>query len=150
MEIHLKMASLKFETLSFQDNEDRIVVTLLNLFTVSIRHEEFRKLGKFMIEDKHTITFTGLNVEKARFRLFGLLEKYFDQLTNKLTGNRATYIHRNLGIPLIGNVAFGIVYRESSIIEIKPMTSCNLDCVYCSISEGLSSGRINKFNQIRR
>ena len=40
---------------------------------------------------------------------------------------------------MIGNVAFGIVYRNSSIIEIKPVTSCNLDCVYCSISEGLSS-----------
>jgi hypothetical protein len=56
-----------------------------------------------------------------------------------LTQNRVTYVHANSGIPLIGNVAFGIVYRNSSIVEIKPVTSCNLDCVYCSISEGLTS-----------
>ena len=68
-----------------------------------------------------------------------LLEKYFGSLTNILTGIKVTYIHRNSEIPLLGNVAFGIVHRGSSIIEIKPVTSCNLDCVYCSISEGLSS-----------
>ena len=73
-----------------------------------------------------------------------MFSKALDSLKTSLTGNKATYLHRNSGIPLFGNVAFGIVYRESSIIEIKPMNGCNLDCVYCSISEGLSS-RKNDF-----
>tara|TARA_Y100000310_G_scaffold306362_1_gene347440 strand:+ start:6794 stop:7927 length:1134 start_codon:yes stop_codon:yes gene_type:complete len=97
---------------------------------------EVEKIGKFELVDMNTIEF---GYEKARFKFAGLLEKYFKQLKNKLTGNKVTYVHRNSGIPLIGNVAFGIVHRGSSIIEIKPVTSCNLDCVYCSISEGLSS-----------
>ncbi|MEK6905300.1 MAG: radical SAM protein, partial [Nanoarchaeota archaeon] len=87
----------------------------------------------------HTIEFKKIDQKKAGKRFSFLLAKYFDQLKHKLTGNPVTYIHKYSGIPLIGNVAFGIVYRNSSIIEIKPVTSCNLDCIYCSISEGLSS-----------
>ncbi len=132
------MALLNFETLTFFEQDDLITVTLLNLFKFYINKEEFAKLGDFNLIN-NGIEFKNLDEQKALFRLSGLLEKYFDNLTNKLTGNQTTYIHRNSGIPLIGNVAFGIVYRDSSIIEIKPITSCNLNCVYCSISEGLSS-----------
>jgi len=124
---------LKFETLSFRESEDYLEITLLKLFVTKVLKE---KLPEFSLPDIHTIEFVN---RKAEDRFLMGLDKYFENLTNKLTGNRVTYIHRNSGIPLIGNVAFGIVHRGSSIIEIKPVTSCNLDCVYCSISEGLSS-----------
>ncbi|PIN74125.1 hypothetical protein COV20_00735 [Candidatus Woesearchaeota archaeon CG10_big_fil_rev_8_21_14_0_10_45_16] len=128
-----------FETLSFRKTEKELVVTLLKLFTAKMPLEEVEAIAPFEVPDPHTINFKKIDVEKAETRFSFLLDKYFEHLTNKLTGNPVTYIHRNSGIPLIGNVAFGIVYRNSSIIEIKPVTSCNLDCVYCSISEGLSS-----------
>lgn len=124
---------MKFETLSFRESEDYLEITLLKLFVTKVLKE---KLPEFSLPDIHTIEFVN---RKAEDRFLMGLDKYFENLTNKLTGNRVTYIHRNSGIPLIGNVAFGIVHRGSSIIEIKPVTSCNLDCVYCSISEGLSS-----------
>ena len=133
------MVILSFETLSFAENNDFVTVTLLNLFITKIPKEDFEKISPFSINNAHSINFENIDDEKASFRFGNLLNKYFEHLTNKLTGNKATYIHRNSGIPLIGNVSFGIVYRNSSIIEIKPVTSCNLDCVYCSISEGLSS-----------
>ena len=131
------MAELEYETLSFLEKEDDVVVTLLKLFKTSIPKSEFEKIAGHKIE-KNKVTFN-LGQKKAEFRFGNLLNKYFENLTNKITDNKATYIHRNSGIPLIGNVSFGIVYRESSIVEIKPVTSCNLDCVYCSISEGISS-----------
>ncbi len=133
------MAQLQFSTLSFQNKEDALQVTLLRLFQIIIPTEEVEKIGTFSLADAHTIDFPKLDQEKAETKFSFLLAKYFNKLKNKLTGNPVTYIHRNYGIPLIGNVAFGIVYRNSSIIEIKPVTSCNLDCVYCSISEGLSN-----------
>ncbi len=131
------MAEIEYETLSFLEKEEDVVVTLLKLFKTSIPKSEFEKIAGYKIE-RHKITFN-LGQKKAEFRFANLLNKYFENLTNIITGNKGTYIHRNSGIPLIGNVAFGIVYRESSIVEIKPVTSCNLDCVYCSISEGISS-----------
>ncbi len=134
------MAELNFETLSFkQKDKDFVRITLLNLFYVDVNIIELNGIGPFKLKDLHTIEFVNTFQKKAEKKFSGLLFRQFDNLKNKLTGNHVTYINRNSGVPLIGNVAFGIVYRNSSIIEIKPVTSCNLDCVYCSISEGLSS-----------
>ncbi len=133
------MAKLHYGTLSFQDQEEHLQVTLLRIFSTKIPQEEVKKIAGYSLPDAHTIEFKKIDQEKAETKFSFLLAKYFDHLKNKLTGNPVTYIHKYSGIPLIGNVAFGIVYRNSSIIEIKPMTSCNLDCIYCSISEGLSS-----------
>lgn len=133
------MPALTFETLSFRLAGDVLTVDLLRGFTTAIPKEEVEEIAPFEVTDAHTLTFNNIPKEKAELKFSYLLNKHFDNLRTKLTGNKATYIHRNSGIPLIGNVAFGIVYRNSSIIEIKPVTSCNLDCVYCSISEGLSS-----------
>ncbi|MBI2572489.1 radical SAM protein [Candidatus Woesearchaeota archaeon] len=133
------MPSFTYETLSFTKTESHLVVTLLKLFTTKIPLSEITAIGEFSLPNPNTITFNIGDEDKIQRKFSYVLENYFDHLTTKLTGNPATYIHKNSGIPLIGNVAFGIVYRNSSIIEIKPVTSCNLDCVYCSISEGLSS-----------
>ncbi|MBT5740472.1 radical SAM protein [Candidatus Woesearchaeota archaeon] len=133
------MAKLTFSTLSFNEREDCLQVTLLKLFVTKIPKKEVEAIASFKVINAHTINFDYSDEEKISTKFGFLLAKYFEYLTTKLTGNKATYIHRNSGIPLIGNVAFGIVHRGSSIIEIKPTTSCNLDCVYCSIAEGLSS-----------
>ncbi len=133
------MAKLHYGTLSFQDQGEHLQVTLLRIFSTKIPREEVEKIAGYSLPDAHTIEFKKIDQKKAGKRFSFLLAKYFDQLKHKLTGNPVTYIHKYSGIPLIGNVAFGIVYRNSSIIEIKPVTSCNLDCIYCSISEGLSS-----------
>src|SRR3989338_3960169 len=122
-----------FKTLSFKIIEKELQVTLLHLFVTKIPLEE---MPSFELIDDHCLEF---KPEKGEMRFSLLLGNYLEKLTNKLTGNKVTYVHRNSEIPLIGNVAFGIVHRGSSIIEIKPVTSCNLDCIYCSISEGLSS-----------
>jgi uncharacterized protein len=133
------MATLSFETLSFAQSGENVKITLLKLFETIVPLAELNAIGPFSIKDKHSIEFKDTYEHKAETKFSGLLNKYFENLKNKLTGNNVTYVHRNSGIPLIGNVAFGIIYRNSSIIEIKPVTSCNLDCIYCSISEGLSS-----------
>jgi len=133
------MPTLTFETITFRPQGSVLNVDLLRAFTTSIPNEEVEKIAPFEIINSHTIEFSGIPPEKSERKFSYLLNKHFDNLKTKLTGNKAIYIHKNSGIPLIGNVAFGIVYRNSSIIEIKPVTSCNLDCIYCSISEGLSS-----------
>jgi len=133
------MSKIQFETLSFQQKKDELHVTLLKLFTTTIPCAELERIAPFNVVDQHTVSFDKIDKDKAYTKFGFVLEKHFDHLTNKLTGNHVTYIHRNSGIPLIGNVAFGIVHRDSSILEIKPRTSCNLNCMYCSVSEGISS-----------
>jgi len=48
-------------------------------------------------------------------------------------------------IPLIGLNYFGIVDRNTSLIEVKPSTICNFNCIYCSIDAGLSSKKPVEF-----
>ena len=127
------MQKTSFETIQFHKTKEHVVMTFLDIFKSDILHRELDELGEWNVVDKQ------LEYSFSDKKLDRLLDRHMEQLTNKLTGNNVLYVHENSGIPLIGNVAFGIAYRDSSIIEIKPVTSCNLDCVYCSISEGLSS-----------
>lgn len=132
------MGKLIFSTLNFKLISEGLEVTLLKIFKTIIPKDELETLGSLKV-DEDKLEFLELSQDQAEKKFPIILSKYMEHLKNKMTGNSVTYIHQYSGIPLIGNVAFGIVYRNSSIIEIKPVTSCNLNCVYCSISEGLSS-----------
>jgi hypothetical protein len=45
-------------------------------------------------------------------------------------------ITRATGIPLIGSVAFGIIDRGTSLLQVRPSCSCNLNCPFCSVDAG--------------
>jgi uncharacterized Fe-S cluster-containing radical SAM superfamily enzyme len=46
------------------------------------------------------------------------------------------YLDKNSGIPLYGVDFIGIIDRGTNIIELKPLTMCNLKCKYCFVSAG--------------
>lgn len=39
-------------------------------------------------------------------------------------------------LPLIGSVAFGLIDRGTNIIQIRPISFCNLNCIMCSTDAG--------------
>ena len=120
---------LTFQNLSFTEKENEITIDFLKLFTTKIP-----KKGVKVI-DKHTID--------TKERLFNrYLNEAFQNLTNKLTKNPVLYIHKNSNIPLFGSLSFGIVDKGSNMLEIKPLTSCNADCIFCSVDEGPTSKKI--------
>ena len=46
-------------------------------------------------------------------------------------------ITKETGIPLIGVIQFGIIDRRTNLIQIRPSTSCNLNCTFCSTDAGI-------------
>ena len=46
------------------------------------------------------------------------------------------YVDEQSGIPLFGVDFIGIIDRGTNVIEIKPLTLCNLKCKYCFVSAG--------------
>ena len=48
-------------------------------------------------------------------------------------------ITKESNIPLIGHIAFGIVDRGTSLLQIRPTTVCNLSCTFCSTDAGPNS-----------
>lgn len=137
------MSKLTFQTLTFALEKERLIVHLLKIFSTKIPLEELKQISSFRLINEHTLDFPQLGQEKAEQKFSFLLAKHFHHLVNDTNHNRAVYIHRQSGIPLIGHVGMGIVYRNSSLIEIKPITSCNLNCIYCSISEGRFSQKVD-------
>lgn len=46
------------------------------------------------------------------------------------------YIDKNSDIPLMGIDYIGVIDRGTNVIEVKPLTLCNLRCRYCFVSAG--------------
>jgi hypothetical protein len=130
------MARLEFVDLTFEDKKDRIQINFLRLFYFELGKEELKRIGDFEIE-KNSIEFRDVSEQKAQKKFSQLLDAGFRILRNKLTKKQTVYIHQYSGIPLIGHGAFGIVDRGSSLIEVKPITSCNINCIYCSVDQDI-------------
>jgi len=50
--------------------------------------------------------------------------------------NEIIYVDEESDIPLFGVDFLGIIDRGTNVIEIKPLTLCNLKCKYCFVSAG--------------
>lgn len=137
------MAKLEFKDLEFLSNDDYIRVYFLNNYFFDIEKSELKRIGKFSVHKK-SIEFS-VQLNKAEKGFNKLLNQGFANLTNLNSKKKTIYIHRNLAIPLIGLNYFGLVDRNTNLIEVKPITTCNFNCIYCSIDQGLSSKRAIEF-----
>jgi len=126
------MAELGFENLSFRELGERIEVNFLKLFYFYLEKHELKKIADFRIKN-NGIIFKNLDKEKAKISFDRLLAKGFSGLKNRISNKDTIYIHQYSGIPLIGHIAFGIVDKDLSLIELKPITGCNLSCTFCSV-----------------
>jgi uncharacterized protein len=132
------MAKLAFEDLSFAAAGDVITIHFLGYYSFELPRTALEQMGLISIED-HALVFDNRSEKEARNKFNHLLDHGFLSLRNDVTGKPTTYIHSLSGIPLIGNGSFGIVDRNSNMIEVKPLTGCNMNCIFCSVDEGLSS-----------
>ena len=134
------MAKLSFNDLTFEKDKGRIRVNFLKLFYCYLDEESLRKIAPFEI-NKSSISFRNVSEQSARRKLEFLLFNAFRSLKNRLSNKKTVYIHRASGIPLIGTNYFGLIDRGTNIIEVKPITSCNVSCIFCSVDEGPHSRR---------
>jgi uncharacterized protein len=134
------MAELVFNDLSFEEKEEQVRVKFLKIFYFEVDRSLLENIGNFKISG-NKIEFKDISDNKAQRRFHMLLSKGFIQLKNKLNNKPAIYVHKKSGIPLMGTNYFGLIDRGTNLIEIKPITSCNLSCIYCSVDEGPLSRR---------
>ncbi len=134
------MAELNFQDISFEQEKGKVKLHFLKMFYTYIDEEELRAIGDYTL-DKNSISFPHVSEQKAHRKFNALIGKSFDHLVNKLSKKPTIYIHRNSGIPLIGTNYFGIIDRGTNTLEVKPLTSCNISCTFCSVDEGPKSRR---------
>jgi len=129
------MVKLEFKDLEFFDKKDEIRVSFLKIYYFDIQKKDLEAIDEYEI-GKNYIIFKNISEKKAWNKFDKVLSWGFNNLFNKVSGNKTIYIHRNSGIPLIGSNSFGLVDRDTNLIEIKPITGCNLNCIFCSVDEG--------------
>jgi hypothetical protein len=61
------------------------------------------------------------------------------RVLNHITKRELVFITKESGIPLMGSSAFGVIDRGTNLIQIRPVTGCNLRCIFCSVDEGKNS-----------
>jgi len=137
------MATLTFRDLRFTPKDDLVVVEFLGNYEFEMDGAALKRIGKYKTSG-NSITFEGVAEEKARNSFNRLLDEGLAHLTNKTTGKKTLYVHRFSGIPLIGTANFGIIDRNTSLIELRPLTGCNMNCIFCSVDEGISSRKTSE------
>ena len=138
-----KMTKLEFKQLEFKDNNGSIRVNFLKIFYFDINKEDLMKIGNFEI-DKNSITFSTTS-QRAQRKFDFLINKGFLNMKNKISKRNTFYIHKFSNTPILGSIYLGIVDKGSSMLELKPLTSCNMNCIFCSVDEGITSKRLNEY-----
>lgn len=55
----------------------------------------------------------------------------------KLLGRSANKLYIYIDdLPLLGHIAFGIIDRGTTILQVRPTTICPLNCIFCSVDAG--------------
>ena len=142
------MAVLAFENFTFEEFPDNVRFWFLKHFYFDIPKSDIESISDFNIsDDKEHIEFFDISEKSAENKLFRFIEFGLNNLYNSInnSNNKTIYVHRDSGIPLIGSRIFGIVDRGSNMLEVKPMTSCNINCIFCSVDEGISSKKVVDF-----
>ncbi len=134
-----KRETLKFSSIKGQKQEEekhpiRGIFHKYFYFDLDIAHLE--KTYKVDIEVKNSNLCIKAEDQKTADNCFNeIVELGLSDLSCTLDSKKTIYVHKDSGIPLIGTISFGIIDRNTNIIEVKPVTGCNLQCIYCSVDE---------------
>ncbi len=132
------MAEIRFDELVFRKGKGSVRAVFQGMYFFDLENQELQDIGEFEVKEG-ALVFAGLADKKAQNKVNLLMNRGFLRLRSIMTGKRTVYVHRDSSIPLIGSKYFGIIDRNTTIVELRPATGCNLGCVYCSIDEGRGS-----------
>lgn len=62
-------------------------------------------------------------------------------LKHHCTHRPLVYVTKESEIPLVGHTAFGLIDRGTNLVQVRPISGCNLNCIFCSVDEGVTKSR---------
>lgn len=138
------MATLTFQDLAFRKKGGgKVAVEFLGNYQFEVEEAALESIGDNSISE-HGIRFPAVAEQTAKNAFNALLNEGLANLTNTVTRKKTLYVHSYSGIPLIGTTSFGIIDRNTNMIEVRPLTGCNMNCIFCSVDEGLASRKTSE------
>ncbi len=135
------------ERLDVRLEDGRLKFTLYDLIEFEVNPSELARMVSALlsrIERRHvpaSVDGTRVAAPTDRRTLKEVLQQLISRLageagTHAHTRRRLIYISESSGIPLVGHSAFGVIDRGTNVLQVRPITGCNLCCIYCSVDEG--------------
>lgn len=134
----MTMVVIDFEDFAFYDQGDTVMVLYAKRYRFYIDREELERIDPDVSIHESSLEFPAASEKKATNKLNRIIDTGLSRMEHVINGKRVLFIDESSGIPLLGSVDFGIVDRNTNILELKPVTGCNLDCIYCSVDEGVN------------
>ncbi len=106
---------------------------LMNTFSFPVTKQDLLNAGASNVGENF-LEFENEHFEKG---VLSLINNGLSNLKNIVTKKSAVYLHKGLNIPLLGHVGFGLIDRGTNAVEVKPITGCNLKCLFCSVDQEL-------------
>lgn len=127
------IAELKYDDLKFYYYDNKIKCAFMKIFEFNI---DFLGLSELVEGGKIKVSNGIIFLESERYkkRILNEIDSGLLNMRSVIDNKPAIFIYDGLGIPLIGNNSFGITDQNTNWLEIKPITVCNLDCEFCSVS----------------
>lgn len=129
------MQKIEYHYTRFKEKDDVVRAIFYKYFYVDINKSDLEMIGHYEIKDNNLYIDAS---EKKLNRLDLMIESKIKNELKNLQGNPATFVDEESGIPLLGEISFGLTDRNTSAIEIRPMTGCNVACTFCSVNEGFN------------
>ncbi|MFP4119303.1 MAG: radical SAM protein [Candidatus Woesearchaeota archaeon] len=130
------MTVLEFENFSFHEHERVVSVLYAKRYKFTIDRSELEEIDQDVSIMTNALEFPSVSEKKASNKVNRIIDRGLDNLTHVINGKNVIFIDEYSGIPLLGSGEFGVVDRNTNVLELKPMTGCNLNCIYCSVDEG--------------
>ena len=131
---------LSWNDLSFENKEEKVIITLYKYFYKEFSKEEIEELGECEIKE-NKLKIKKLDESASQKKFMRFFRKYKQDLLFKINGNKAIFVDEDIELPLIGLNFLGILDKGSEILEIKPITGCNAGCNFCSVNEGFGTNK---------
>lgn len=101
----------------YEDKKDKIFI-LRNIIEIRIPKYVYEKLRR----------------KYSREYIISFIDN--KKVLNRVTGRELVFVTKESGIPLLGHSAFGIIDRGTNLLQVRCITGCNLNCIFCSVDEG--------------
>lgn len=124
-----KETEFKFEDIKFFEENGTVRGFFLGYYYFDLSEEDLEKLGKWKVKDKSLII--GGNEDAVKKKFNTMLDRKLHELKS-LQGKETIYVYEGF-LPLLGSLYFGIMDRNTNVVEVRPLTGCNLNCIFCSV-----------------
>ncbi len=124
---------MEINNIKFYPKDKYVRIVMHKYYSFNISYTELKRVGVEKIEKNKLIG--NINFSRLNFLLLTKRQNAINILNNR----EVTIIDEFNPIPLVGTLSFGFIDRGTDYVEIRPMTACNLDCIFCSVGEGKNS-----------